>query len=83
MAKVVLVAERIIGVEFVFDRCGDHALARAYSVLVPQSRVRTRARRNADDSANPSTSSQTQPSQLVPNSGAAPTGNQQERIRRA
>jgi hypothetical protein len=77
------VVERIIGVEFVFDRCGDHALARAYSVLVPQSRVRTRARRNANDSADPATSSQTQPSELGPSNGAAPADNQQERRGRA
>jgi hypothetical protein len=43
-----VVAERQVSLEFVFDRTGEQALASAYRVLVPERRART-AQRSDDD----------------------------------
>ena len=51
----VTMAERQVSVEFVFDRAGDQALARAYRMLVPERRARTVPRRDGDDHNQAST----------------------------
>ena len=45
----VAVADRQVAVEFVFDRAGESALARAYWILVPERRGRIEHRSNNHD----------------------------------
>jgi hypothetical protein len=41
--------ERLVSVEFVFDRVAEQTLAQAYRILVPERRARTSQTKDSDD----------------------------------